>query len=106
MHQMKGDEENIVLKEVEVENENGMKSEANKVVDLLLKEIIAIGDDEESIEEITLEEICESNDEKKYTNKCEVCAFETVASRRYIAIQMQGTKKYAKQQSVLYVTFV
>ena len=57
MHQMKGDEENIVLKEVEVENENGMKSEANKVVDLLLKEIIAIGDDEESIEEITLEEI-------------------------------------------------
>ena len=97
MHQVKkesgNNESKGVVETSKAEDENGIKSEANKVVDLLLKEIMALGDDEECIEESTLEDNCESKDRKQYTNKCEVCAFETVASRRYTVIQMMKKHK-------------
>ena len=42
---------------------------------------------------MTLEEVCNDKDEKKYINKCELCAFETVGSKRYIAIRLLAKHK-------------
>ena len=73
-----------------------IKMEADKIVDLLLNEIIEIieiNDDEECLDDITLEEVSSSmtggnEDERKYICKCEFCAFEALSSKRYLAIQM------------------
>ena len=73
-----------------------IKIEADKIVDLLLNEIIEIieiNDDEECLDDITLEEVSSSmtggnEDERKYICKCEFCAFEALSSKRYLAIQM------------------
>ena len=42
---------------------------------------------------MTLEEVGNNKDEKKYINKCELCAFETVGSKRYIAIRLLAKHK-------------
>ena len=53
-----------------------IKEEADKVMNLLLKKVIEISDDnepDENIEEVTIEEICDNKDEpmeKKYILKC------------------------------------
>ena len=66
-----------IIENMEVINhsmESEINVEAKKVVDLILNEIIEIDDNEESLEDITLEERCDTesgNSDKKYTNKCE-----------------------------------
>ena len=65
--------------------------EAKKVVGLLLKEIIEISDDEDSLEDITLVENCTpkpSDKDMKYINQCEFCGFEAKANRRYMVLQL------------------
>ena len=79
----------------EKETQAGVKEkeislEANRIVNLLLNEIIEISDDADSIVEITVEEVVGVNDNSKvknYMNKCEFCGFEVIALKRYIAIQ-------------------
>ena len=74
-----------------VSKEDELGSEAKKVVNLLLKEIIEITDNEASDDDITLEENCipdETNGEKKYTYTCDLCVFEVVAPKRYIALRL------------------
>ena len=67
--------------------------EANKVVNLLLDDVIEIVDEEEEfiedVEEVTLDETCVDADlkEKKYWNKCENCDYVANATKRYIALQ-------------------
>ena len=73
-----------------------LHEEANKVVNLLLKEIVVISEDEESLDDVTLEEIGHpqvGNKEKKYINVCELCGFEAVATRRYNAIRQLSKHK-------------
>ena len=65
--------------------------QAKKVVNLLLKEIIEITDDEDCDDGITLVENC--NVVKRYSNMCNVCGFEVVSSKRYIPIQLLSNHK-------------
>ena len=61
------------------------------MVNILLKEIFEISDDEDSLDGLTLEENITptSNDnDKKYVNKCEFCGYEAQANKRYIALQL------------------
>ena len=61
-----------------------------------MKEIIEISDDEESIDDIRLEEKNDlENDDagKKYSNECDICGFLATATRRYVAIQMLSKHK-------------
>ena len=79
-----------------VSKEAKLGCEAKKVVNLLLKKIIEITDDEDCDDGNTLVENCipgETNVEKKYSNMCDVCGFEVVASKRYIAIQLLSKQK-------------
>ena len=71
--------------------------EANKVVDLLINDVIDNLDEKEKmIEEVTLDETCVNIDddgEKKYHNKCEDCDFVVNASNRYIALHQLKTHR-------------
>ena len=61
------------------------------MVDILLKEIIEISDDEDSLDGLTLEENItptSNENDKKYVNKCEFCGYEAQANKRYIALQL------------------
>ena len=71
-------------KPVEIE-EKKLNFEAKKVVDIILKEIIEISDDEDALDGITLEE---NNTPKMYINNCKFCGYETQAKKRYMAIQL------------------
>ena len=81
---------------VEKLNENDhIYDEANKVINLLLEEVIDLTEEkDESIKderEVTLDEtICEvdENSSKKYYNKCDNCEYVVDACRRYGALQL------------------
>ena len=78
------------------EQENEISVEAKKIVDLIIEDIIEISDEEESLEDITLEETCvvsNASRDKKYTNKCEVCGFEATSNKRYLALQLLSKHK-------------
>ena len=66
--------------------------QANKIVDLLLDDVVDLTNDgEELIEEIeegTLDETRGGLHEKRYFNKCDECDFVADASRRYVALQL------------------
>ena len=79
------DKQRCMSKQVEID-EKELNLEAKKVVDNILKEIIEISDDEESLDGITLEE--ENNTPKIYINNCEFCGYETQAKKRYRTIQL------------------
>jgi hypothetical protein len=89
---------NIVKKKQPEGQEKEIHKEAKKVVNLILKEIIEISDDDESIDDITLEEKndLETDDAgKKYSNECDICGFVATATRRYVAIRMLSKHKEA-----------
>ena len=84
-------------KEDNIETENAhIYEQANKIVDLLLDEVVDLTNDgEEFIEEIEerkLDETCESY-EKRYFNKCDKCDFVADATRRYTALQQLSKHK-------------
>ena len=61
---------------------------ANKVIENLLENIDDIKDNEEEmIQDVTLEEVADLASPKKYYNECEKCGFLANASRRYVALQ-------------------
>ena len=73
--------------------EEELNVEANKVVNLLLNEIIEINDEDESLEEVTLEETCDESQSNRYSNKCEACGFVAVVNKRNIVIQSLSKHK-------------
>ena len=62
------------------------------MVDLILKDIIEIDNDEE--DDITFEERCDTES----GNTCESCNFEVVAIKKYFAIQLISTSPPLKRK--------
>ena len=80
-------------KKVQENQEDHILKEANKVVNLLLDDVIEIIDEKEEsiddVEEFTLDETIVDAEiqEKEYLNKCENCSYVVNATKRYIALQ-------------------
>ena len=77
--------------DIKTPKKDDLYKEANKVVNLLLTEIIEISDDEDTLEEIC--DVTTETMEKKYTKKCENCDYEVEATKRYVAIQILSKHK-------------
>ena len=78
-------------------NNDELFSEANKVVNLL-NEVVVISEDEESIEDVTLEEDCDLEEcelVKKYVSKCDLCGYDVTTTKKYLGIQIIAKHKEA-----------
>ena len=78
-------------------NDDELFKEANKVVDLL-NEVVVIREDEESIEDVTIEENCETEAcglVKNYVSKCDLCGFDVTTIKKYLGIQKIAKHKEA-----------
>ena len=99
---------------IQENQEEHLLKEANKVVNLLLDDVIEIVDEEEEfiedVEEVTLDETCVDADlkEKKYWNKCENCNYVAIATNSFentkILVQIRLNNPDA--QRVVNVMFV
>ena len=95
LKKLKGDTKSNKAAQNKKRNDKESKKEVSEVLELLLKDVIVIGENEID-SNVTVEEKSDDDMEiREYCNVCDECGYKITANKKYVALQLMLKNKYA-----------